>query len=152
MHACTDASMHCVALWCNQWSQLLPGISVGCVRRMAILSPKRWRSIFEGISGPGETVADSLVKTGVQQHEMQSDLIPSHWTTSVPLFRVHRTPFCFASFGVQEIIEKIIENEAQSSSKPLPGASGGTLGPHWGPKREKGRKIEPTSTKGSLPF
>ena len=88
---------------------------------------------FQG--GPGETVADSLVKTGVQQHEMQSDLIPSHWTTSVPLFEC-TAPLLFASFGVQEIIEKMIENEAQSSSKPPPGASGGTLGPIGAPSEK----------------
>ena len=28
--------MHCVALWCSQWSQLLPGIYVGFIRRMAV--------------------------------------------------------------------------------------------------------------------
>ena len=67
---------------------------------------------------------------------------------------VHRTPFCFASFGVQEISKKVIKNQTQILSKPPPGASGGTLGPPLGPiwapsekrvekKRRKAPKLQP---------
>ena len=50
-----------------------------------------------------------------------------------------RSPEC-AKKKQSASVKKTVENEAQILSKPPPGASGGTLGPHRDPKSEKGQK------------